>query len=326
MKVLVTGGAGVIGSWVVRRLLEEKLEPVVFDQSSDVQLLKDVADQVKFVNGDVLEVTTLLQALKQYGIRQVIHLAALMPAQAQASPLKGFLVNALGVVYVLEAARLADIERIIYVSSKSAYGSVVGEYGHPTYKPLGEDYRGEHRMVYDVAKSAGEGMCLNYVRNYGMDILIERFAAIYAPGKLARHGPMSIHSKLIENAMLGKRTHVPQGAAQKDDMVYVRDVAQGIVRALLAKSPKHRIFNIGTGEGHTLGDLAEAIQQVYPSAQFDIGPGLDPMGLGAGYYSVLDVGRAKAELGYSPEYDLEMGVRDYVEMVKTLDLALTYTP
>lgn len=323
MKVLVTGGTGVIGAWVVRRLLDEGLEPVVFDQSGDTQLLKDVLGHVALVHGDVLEVTTLSRALKEHRVKRVIHLAALMPAQAQANPLRGFLTNALGVVYVLEAARLCDVERMVYTSSKSAYGAVVGEYGHPAYKPLPEDYRGEHRMVYDVAKFAGEGMCLNYASNYGMDILIERFGAIYAPGKLARHGPMSVHSKLIENAILGQPAHLPQGADQKDDLVYVGDVAQGIVRALLAERPQHRIFNIGTGEGHTLGDLASAIREIYPSAQIDIGPGLDPMGLGVPYYSVLDISRARTELGYSPEFDLEKGVRDYVETVRKLDLAIT---
>ena len=100
----------------------------------------------------------------------------------------------------------------------------------------------------------------------------------------------------------------------------------GIVLACLAENVKHRLFNIGSGVGVTLVDLANAIKRIYPNADIQIGPGIDFFDIGFNVYSVYDISRAKEELGFSPQYNLEDGVRDYVEMLRRLKIEPVYTP
>lgn len=326
MNVLITGGTGVNGSWVVRELVSEGINPVIYDYAIDTAMIKDIVDKVKLIRGDILDFATFLRTIKENKITHIIHLAALMPSQAQANPLYGFQVNALGTVLVLEAARIMDVERVVYTSSKAAYGAISGKAAYPTYEPVNEDYPRYPVKVYDVAKVASEGMCHVYNENYGLDYVAFRFASIIGPGKLTRHGPMSIHSKLIENAMLGQPTHIPHGADEKDDMVYVKDIAHAIVLGLKAKNLKHRVFNIGSGKGYTLVDLANVLKKIYPNCQIEIGPGLDYMSAGVPYYCVFDISRAKEELGYEPRYSLEEMVKDYIETMEKMGIEPTYTP
>ncbi len=323
---MVTGGSGVNGVWVVRQLLEEGITPIIYDWAPDMTLLQDIRQEIEVLIGDMRDIAALLRAIKKSKPDVIVHMAALMPPAAQADPKTGFEVNAGGTVRVLEAARIADVSRVVFTSSKAAYGEVVGEFAHPTYRPLSEDCPCRPVTVYDLAKVASEGMGMNYWREYGVDFVALRFASIYAPGKLARHGPMSVHSKLIENTMLNRPTHIPQGAEQRDDMIYVKDVAQGIVRAILAEKIGARVLNIGTGIGHTMVDMAEVLQEFYPDVRIEIGPGLDYMSAGVPYYSVFDITRARNELSFEPRFDLRAGVNDYIETMRRFGIQPTYTP
>lgn len=321
MNILVTGGLGVNGVWVVRKLLAREHTPVVYDSRLDYSLAADIAGQFEAIQGDILDLARLAGLLRERKIQRLLHLAALMPPDAQRDPLHGFRVNALGTVTVLEAARRAGTERVVFTSSRSAYGEIPpGEHRHPTYKPLPEDHPCHPRLVYDVTKLASEGMGLNYQRDYGLQFVALRFAAIYGPGKLARHGPVSIHSKIIENALAGAPVRIPQGGEQRDDMLYVDDAAEAIVLAALKDRPGYSVYNIATGEGHTLVEFADAVRKVVPDADIAIGPGLDFLQMGVNNYAVFDITRAREDLGYQPRFDLEAGVRDYVETMRRLGL------
>jgi len=328
MNILVTGGLGVNGAWVTRQLLEEGHRPVVYENRMDTLLVPDIVDKIDIVMGDIMDLATVIRTIKEYKIQRICHLAALMPGSAQANPRLGFQVNALGTVNILEAARIMDVERVVFTSSISVYSQFTGEYGYPTYKLVDEDYPKYATSgfgVYGAAKVASELMCLQYHQSFGLDYIALRFSEIYAIGKQVRHGPIAIYNKMIENAMLGKPIIIPRGGDEKADMVYVKDVANSIVLACFAQNLKHRVFNIGTGKGFKLEDLANAIKEIYPEAVFEIGPGLDYIGFGRGY-SIFDISRARDELGYRPKFTLEDGVSDYVEMMKRLNIEPTYAP
>ena len=257
-----------------------------------------------------------------------MHLAALMPSQARANPVTGFKVNALGTVNIFEAARTMEVERVVYTSSKGALAPITGEYGYPTYKPVDENYptypQGLLR-VYGATKIAGELIGTVYAEDYGIEFIALRFATIYGIGKSARHGTIAIHTKMIENAMVGKPTKIPYGGDEKDDMLYVKDCANAIVLACFAKNVKHHIFHIGTGRGYTLHDLASSIKKIYPKAIFDIGPGQDYMSM-PGAYCVMNFSRAKEELNYTPQFSLDEGVKDYTESMRQLNIQPIYRP
>jgi UDP-glucose 4-epimerase len=328
MNILVTGGLGVNGAWVIRELFERGHRPVVYESRLDTSLVSDLKDRLDIVTGDILDLPTVIRTIAEYQVTCVVHLAALMPGQARANPMMGFKINAGGTVNLLEACRITGVERMVFASSKAALSPATGEYGYPMYKPIDENFPtcpAGATLVYGTAKVASELMGLSYSEDHGIEFISLRFATIYGPNKSARHGTIAIHSKMIENAMVGESTLVPRGGDEKDDMLYVKDCAHAIVLACFAENVEHRIFHIGTGSAYSLGDLAKSIKKIYPEAHFDIEPGLDYMGMG-GAYSVMDFSRAKAELGYSPQFDLDKGVRDYVQTLKDFDITPAYRP
>lgn len=321
MNILITGGLGVNGAWVTRGLVERGHEVVVFDNRPDYSLVEDIKNEFKTVRGDVNDLAGLVRAFQEHRIQRVIHMAALMPQSVQGDPLNGFRVNAFGTVQILEAARIAGVERVVFTSSRAAYGEIPpGEFGHPGYRPVDEEHPVNPYLVYDVCKVASEGMGRNYQNNYGLQFVALRFAAIFGPGKMARHGNVSIYSRLIEDPLAGKLVRIPKGGDQRDDFIYVKDVAEAIVLATLHDGPKYQVYNIASGQGRTLGDFADAVREVIPEADIEIGPGLDFFEMGVNYYAVFDTARAREDLGFEPRFSLEESVRDYVSTMQALGL------
>jgi UDP-glucose 4-epimerase len=114
---------------------------------------------------------------------------------------------------------------------------------------------------------------------------------------------------------------IPTGADEKDEYIYVQDVASALLAAALKSSPTaFGLYNAGSGDLRSTAELAAIVRSVVPSSDIEIGPGLDPMGLGIPYYFVFDSSRARIDLGFEAEWDLESGVRDYVRVMETLKL------
>ncbi len=327
MKILITGGLGVNGAWVTRKLIERGHEPVVFENRPDYSLVDDLRGAFKLVRGDVNDLAGLVRACKEHEVQRVVNMAALMPPDAQADPLNGFRVNAFGTVQVLEAARITNVERVVFTSSRAAYGDIPpGEFGHPNYRPVDEDHPLNPSLVYDVCKVASEGMGRNYQRNYGIQFVALRFASIFGPGKLARHGNVSIYSRLIEDSLAGKPVRISKGGDQRDDMIYVKDVAEAIVLAALHDRPEYPAYNIASGQGRTLKDFSDAVSKAIPDADIAIGPGLDFFDMGVNYYAVFDTTRAREDLGFVPRFSLEESIRDYISIMQRLGLSPLTNP
>jgi UDP-glucose 4-epimerase len=129
---------------------------------------------------------------------------------------------------------------------------------------------------------------------------------------------MGVTSQIVENPANGLPFRLPQGGDEKDDFIYNKDSAHGIYLACMAKSPKSRVYNIGTGVGITLNDVARVVRKHLPHAEIEIGPGLNFLGMPYPASSVYDISRARAELGFAPQYDLEHGIADYLDSLKRL--------
>jgi UDP-glucose 4-epimerase len=314
-RVLCTGALGVNGVWAVRALLHRGADVVATDAREDFSLAPELAGgAVVFRTLDVSDADAVDAAVAEVAPEVVVHMAALMPAAAQADPDRGYRVNVMGTANVLRAARAHGVCRVAFTSSKGAYGAIEGAHGHPGYAPLAEDAPLRPVSIYDHAKVASEGLGLNYAADGGPAFVALRFANIYGPGKLARHGPMSLVSRLIEDAWAGRPTRIAHGAQQRDDQVYVRDVGEAIALAALAPGlPRAAIYNVASGEAPTLAEIADAVRAAVPGADIEVGPGLDPMGLGVPYYCVLDQTRARRELGFAARYDLRSGIADYLQ-------------
>ena len=318
MKVLITGGMGVIGAETSRKFVKEGHRPILYSRRRDDKLLHDIIDKVEIELGDILDFPRLLEIIKKHQVTHIVHLAAFIGAVSQANPALSVQVNVMGMVNVLEAARLFEIKRVVYTSAKGVYGAISGEYTHPTYKLLDEDHPKNPIRIYDSAKLMGEHTGIYYQKNLGVDVVILRFSFTYGPGKTARHGAMGITSQLVENPFNGLPFHLTQGGEQKDDFIYNKDSALGIYLACIAENPKSRIYNIGSGIGITLADFARVIRRQLPQAQIEIGPGLNFLGFSYCPHSIYDISRARRDLGYKPQYDLENGVADYIDSLKRL--------
>lgn len=311
------------GCWVVRDLLTMGHEPVVFDNRPDFTLLRDVSGEFAFVEGDVTSLEQLTRACREHRIERICHLAAVYPDTADADPVPGFSVNALATVYVLEAARRSGVDRVAFTSSIGALSPMTPEHLEPQMVPVDETFPAYPvSSVYGVAKVASELMGAQYRRLYGVDFAAMRFAAIYGLGKGAeRHGSHNmLWGELIRSAIAGRPVVIPQGGDQRFDLTYARDVAQSVVKACTVDSFEGHIFHIGSGRTYTLNDFVDAIRSVIPGARIEVGPGLDPRGLGPRAYYALDISRARRELGYEPQYPPEAAVRDWLEWTERLEL------
>ncbi len=315
-RVLVTGGLGAIGSYVVRALVEAGARPVAYSTRGDTRLIADVADRVDVVQGDVVDLAELLRAVRQHDVTHVVHLASLVVPTSQANPLRALKVNVEGALHVFEAARLLGLRRVVYMSSKGVLGTMAGDAAHPTYRPLDETEPPRPADVYSVTKLAVEQLAEHYARDFGVDVIGLRLTTTYGPGKGARHGFAATLTRLIEAAARGEPCHLERGAEQRDDMIYHGDVAQGVLRACFAPAPEHRLFHLGSGRATSYGEFVAALRRQVPGADVQVGPGLDPYGRRS--YCVFDVGRARRELGYAPAYDADRGIADHLAVIRRL--------
>jgi UDP-glucose 4-epimerase len=315
MRILVTGGVGVNGSWVTRKLLERGHTPIVLENRVDYSLLPDLEGRFELVVGDITQLESLTTTLRERKIERVVHMAAYFTPTMEDEPFTQFSVNGMGTVVVLEAARRAGVGRVVYTSSRGYYGEKprgVGETGHVK---LTEEYVPRPRTIYDVSKNASEGMGRNFARVYGLEFAALRFAGIYGPGKMARHSFTSLRSRLVEDPFAGKPVSLADGGDQLDDMIYVDDIAEAIVLAALAPKLGYDAYNIASGEGHTLREFADAVRAAIPGAQLEIGPGTREYGPHHNY-AIFDITRATTDLGWRPRFPIAAGVRDYVATLR----------
>jgi len=320
MKVLITGGMGAIGSMVSSRFVQEGHRPVILARHLDRKLIGPIIDQVDVELGDVLDLPRVLSIIQSYNITHIIHTAALVGALSNQNPPHSIHVNVIGTLNIFEAARLMKVQRVVYTSSKGVYGHIDGEFAHPTYKPLPEDHPKRPIRIYESAKLMGEHIGQFYQRTYGLEFAALRFSMTYGPGKTARHGAMGVLSQIIEGAYSGETVRIEKGGDQKDDMIYNKDIAYSIYLACTVPKFSYNAYNIGTGVGVTLRDVANEVKRLIPGANIQIGEGLHFLGGPAHYYSVYDITRAREDLGFHPQFSLGKAIEDYLETLKKLGL------
>src|SRR5215469_5174448 len=293
MKVLITGGMGVIGAETSRKFVREGHRPVVYARHYDGRLVGDIADRIDFEAGDILDMPRLLDVIKRHKVTHIVHAAAFVGAVSAANPALSIQVNVMGTVNVLEAARAFDVKRVIFTSAKGIYGPVLGDYGPPHYQPMPEDMPKNPQRIYDSAKLMSEQTAVYYANNFGVDVAILRFATTYGPGKTARHGKMGVTSQIVEAPFNGEPFHHPYGAEAKDDFIYNKDSALGVYLATMADKVPSRVYNIGSGEGLSLNDIADVVRKQMHEADIKIGPEDNILDIPNPTQGVYDASRAR---------------------------------
>ena len=311
--ILVTGGCGFIGSHVVKALVEDSNEVVAFDivmPSPLPQPLRDVADKVKFVTGDVTNLEELQKVFVTHDIDHVVHLSWLMGKREQDPtwPFRSLKVNVEGTCNVLEASRLTHVKRVVFPSSEDVYGSAA-LYALPVKEdtPLSPAAR-EGSILYASTKAMAEYLFRYYHSRYQLDYIMFRFGTIYG------FGSVGWLANFFLKPLQGEPYQTQMGWGWDENrynLLCVKDVAKAIKLALKIKDPKFRIFNVSGGI-FSIRNLVEITKKLVPGAVIYTKAGTDLTLTPA----LMDISLAKKELRYEPSYPLEKGARDFVDQIK----------
>ena len=320
-KVVLTGGLGMVGSHVTRALVRSGRRPVVYDAGNDTELVSDVAAQCDRVQGGVEDMPRFIGVLREHRPCAILHFAAQVGPHVERQPWSSLHANLLGTVNMLECARLADVPKVIFPSSKMVYGPVAPRHQHPVYEPVTEDHPREPNNFYGKLKRATEDIAAHYAQLYGLDVIAFRFGSTFGPGKRGRH--KAAVSALIEAAIAGEPLHLAHGAEQSDDLCYCGEAARASLAALQAPpSPgSFRAYNIASGELISLRQIIDVLKSLYPGWDGSAGAGLDYRSMGVGHYFGMDIDKAGKELAYKPQLDFASAVRDYAALLKVRDQA-----
>ena len=306
-RVLVVGGAGLVGSHVVEELLKEPVAEVrIFDnftrgvpENLEVAL-KDSRCKVFPLGGDILHRDILDQAVKDCD--SVVHLAALWLLHCHEFPESAFEVNVRGTFNVLQACVAHGVERLVYSSSASVYGDAVEE-------PMTEDHPYNNWTFYGATKIACEHMIKAYHQRYGLDAVSLRYMNVYGPRQDYQGAYIAVMMKLLDCVDRGEAPTVYGDGSQAYDFVHVSDVARANVCSLKSTVPWGN-YNVGRGIKTSIKELADLLLRLSGS---DLGVKYVESDQTFVTNRVGDTEAAERDLGFQWTVDLEDGMRSLIE-------------
>lgn len=296
---LVTGGAGFIGSNLVRALLERGGNVRVLDNLATGRRtnLADIATEIELIEGDLRDPAVVERAVR--GVDTVFHQGALPSvARSLTEPLASHEVNATATLSLLLAARDAGVRRFVYASSSSVYGNT-------PVLPKSEDLPTSPLSPYAVSKLAGEQYCRVFAQLYGLETVALRYFNVFGP----RQDPTSQYAAVIPRFIHAMRRGEPPlihgDGTQSRDFSYVANVVDANLRAATAPNVGGEVFNIACGERHSLLELVSALNRILGTR---IEPRFGAPRPGDVKHSQADIARARRLLGYEPRVSFEEGL------------------
>lgn len=314
MRVLVTGGFGCIGVWIIRNLVESGDDVWVFDLKFDPRragLLLTPAQmkQIKFLAGDVAEVAALKAALDENRITHVIHLAGLQVPTCRADPLLGARVNVLGTIAVFEAVKAAKspVDGLVYASSAAVF-SPPDTYAGMKH-PLPDDAPLNPATHYGFYKLCNEGNARIYFQDHGLSSIGLRPGSVYGVGR--DFGLTSEPTKAIKAVALGRKYHISYGGRQ--DLQFADDVAKSFVQCLQRPYHGAKAYNI-RGSVVDQATFHRSLCAAAPEAErlVTFGDRQLPVTFD------LDDSALQADLGPMPRTSLDDGIRQTYEQFRRL--------
>lgn len=295
MRVLITGGAGFIGSHLIERLLARGVETYIYDLPAIRHRMTN--NDAVFIPGSILDLESLRVAMT--GMDAVYHLAAIADVRVvYEDPCYAEMVNARGTINVLEAARRCKISRVIY-------GSTTWVYGETDAEVVDEDTPlSPPNHLYTATKLASEYYCISYDKLYGVPTTILRYGIPYGPR--ARDG--TVIANFVERALKGEPLTIAGDGLQFRQFIYVEDLAEGNVLAL-KRVAAHKVYNLDGAEKITVRQIAETVQKAVGNVEIEYTEARP--GDFAG--KVASSKRAKDELGWEPRVSFEEGVSRYIQ-------------
>lgn len=310
-KVVVIGGAGLIGSHTVDQLIQTDVgEILIYDnfvrgtRTNVAAALKDPRVKVYDVGGDIMQTDVLQSAFD--GADGVFHFAALWLLQCHDYPRSAFDVNVRGTFNVLEACVAKNVRRLVYSSSASVYGDAVEE-------PMTEDHPFNNKNFYGATKIAGEAMARAFHHRYGLNLVGLRYMNVYGPRQDYRGAYIAVIMKMLDAIDRGEGPTILGDGSEAFDFVAVEDCARANLCAMQADTVD-RFYNVGTGTRTSLKELAERICHLTGCNQ--------PINYAPRSQATLvrnRIGspkRASDEIGFAAQISLDDGLRRLIEWRK----------
>jgi len=300
-RVLVTGGAGFIGSHLVDRLVDEGCHVVVLDDlsSGSLENIRGHLDsrKVRFIEGDVRGSEVVEEAMKDVDL--VCHSAAVVSVPySMREPLLTHEVNATGTLNLLIASLNHEVERFVYLSTCAVYGE-------PEYLPVDEAHPTNPISPYAASKLAAEHYCKAFQQAYGLKTTILRPFNVY--GSRQNDG---VVAQFVQRMKKGELPIVYGNGRQTRDFLYVLDAVDAIMLALKHGSAVGEVFNVGTGKATTVNELGRLLLRIFG---MELKPLREEPRIGDVMRSCADIGKAEKELGYRPRFSLKRALRHFVE-------------
>lgn len=294
MRVLVTGGAGFIGRYLVKSLIKKDHDVIILDNLSSPDANPDDLNVLPI---DVTDYNKMKNYFDDVDI--VFHLAALPRVRESISdPLTTFKENCVGTHNVFNACKENNVKKIIFTSSREVFGDA-------QYLPVDEKHPKIPKSPYAASKLYGEALCNAFWNSYGIKFTIVRPSNVYGWGDSRRVIPVFIR-KALEDGKLPVF-----GGEQTLDFTYTTDTVDGLM-SCLNKASDNEDFNLGIGEGCSILELANKIIEIIGSGKIQV---LDPV-LGEVESYVANIEKAKKILGYNPKISFDEGLKKTVEAFK----------
>jgi UDP-glucose 4-epimerase len=305
-NVLVTGGAGFIGSHLTEALLREGHRVRVLDDFSTGKRENLIFDKeyasLEIVEGDIRYLAICQEAMKS--IEHVFHQAALPSVQRSVEdPLGSNAVNSGGTLNILFAAREEKVKRVVYASSSSVYGDT-------PILPKDEEMPSNPLSPYALQKYIGEEYCRLFYQLYGLETISLRYFNIFGP----RQDPNSIYSavipKFIDALLQGSRPTIFGDGEQSRDFTYIENVVQANLLAMSAKHLHGETINVACAERTSLNQLVSVLHKILGSK---LPPVYEEPRKGDVRHSLADIRKGKEILNYEPKVGIELGLEKTVE-------------
>lgn len=313
LRILVTGGAGFIGSHVVEKLIEMNKKVIVYDNFDKYYLGKERNVQYlarsnlfKLVKADILDYETLRKATKDIDI--VFHLAAQPGVRfSMENPMKTSDVNTIGTLNVLKAAKETSVKKLIFASSSSVYGQ-------PKYMPVDERHPTEPISIYGASKLAAEKYCQIFNDQLNLPVIILRYHTVYGP----RQRPdMAIH-KWTRAIFENKPITIYGDGKQTRDFTFISDIIDGTIRVAEVDGIGGEIFNLGGGSRVSVKEVDKMLIEV--SEVDNVQVVYEPPKLGDVSDTYADIAKARKMMDFNPKVQLKDGLKCFVEWYRKYKL------
>ena len=306
-RIVVTGGAGFVGSNIVRRLLKEGARVVVLDDFCTGAMENLPADDpnIEIVRGTVTDYELVCDVVKDAAV--VFHEAARNIIVSTRNPREDYEVNIGGTLNVLLAARETGVPRTVYASSASVYGN-------PRYLPINEDDATNMLSPYAVSKFAGENYCKAFYESYGLSVAAVRYSNVYGLAQRPDNPYCGVIAKFFESAMSNEAPRIHGDGEQTRDFTYIDDVVEATLLAGISSKAEGQVYNVGTGRETTINQLARMIIRI---TEAQVEPTyIDRRDIDNIRRRVVNIEKIRRELRWVPSVIIEEGLRRTYQWLK----------